>query len=82
MFSLLKNTQATIVEKNVIPICNNSLIFGNHLLQPLSWCIDDSYRKNNGITLHELSYIRNVQLAPCQKPLTIKIINIFLIDNH
>src|SRR5690606_35411054 len=77
-FSALKNTQAITVNLNVISICNNSPIFGSMLFCATTLvCTLFLFHNSNGkkYTAFNAPQTIKVQLAPCQKPLTIKIIN-------
>ena len=81
MRSALKNIHAITVRKNVVSICANSLTLGNNrpcatvsrflrfVANKIEGMMNSAFRKPQAI---------KVQLAPCQKPLTINMIKVFL----
>src|SRR5690554_1609624 len=77
-FSALKNIQAKSVKLKVINICNSSLTLGSTLSSATTLvCTRFLLFNNNGKKYNAFNAPQTikVQLAPCQNPLTIKIIN-------
>src|SRR3989339_906960 len=82
MLSALKNIQAKTVKKNVLIICKNSRTEGIFLC----WATIFKYFLLLFVSKSGKKYIAfnaphtiKVQFAPCQKPLAIKMIKVFLI---
>ena len=75
----LKNIHAKTASPNVIPIENNSLKFGKYLpcatISRLSLCV---LKMIDGIIYRAFNnpHTIKVQFAPCQKPLTRKMMNV------
>ena len=77
----LKNIQAKVVKLKVIPIFNTSFLLGNNLpFATISIFFLFVWSNIEGKINKALinPQIIKVQFAPCQKPLTINIINIFM----
>ena len=80
--SALKNIQAKTVKENVSKIFTNSIILGKTFPSAtISKWVRFLFNNNRGkkYSAFKTPQIINVQFAPCQNPLIIKIINMFLI---
>src|SRR5690554_5722288 len=78
--SALKNTQAKTVKKKVMPIENNSFTLGSKLFSAttsvffLFLFVNNKGKKYMAFNAPQMI---KVQLAPCQKPLTVNMIKVF-----
>ena len=85
MDSALKNTQAKTVKRNVVPIWISSLKLGNNLPSATTpRFVLLRFSKSSGKKYNAFSPPQTikVQLAPCQNPLTRKMMNVFLTFIH